>query len=59
MPLASRALTLSLLQEGSGRVLVLTDAPGYAQAGADSALEPGSDVQHDHDFAATISLYET
>ena len=40
-------------------MLVLTDSPGYAQAGEPDALEPGNDVTHDHDFSATISLYET
>jgi hypothetical protein len=46
------------LQAGAGRLLTLTDAPGYGIAGNPAALEPGLDVTHDHSFNATITLSE-
>jgi hypothetical protein len=52
-------LPYPVVQEGSGRLLAVTDAAGYSQAGGPTALEPGTDVQHDHEFSATISLDET
>jgi hypothetical protein len=43
------------LQQASGRLLALSSSPGWF-ASASPALEPGTDVLHQHDYTASISL---
>jgi hypothetical protein len=44
------------LQQGSGRLLVLSNSSGTAVNPGVAPLEPGKDLEHEHPFSVSISL---